>query len=158
MKKLLLFSILLIATSLSSCKKEKEEDPQPTKTELLTAHEWHGVDIILYEDGTQVDSDNFDVSVLFGVNKNYFFYDENGNLDGYGKWAIIDGDPAIIRLSEEQEVSTKNQSIFRFSHSGKLRPSYTDFSIGELKESKLSLYIEFIRNGKNMKVVFNYRK
>ena len=158
MKKLLLFSILLIATSLSSCKKEKEEDPQPTKTELLTAHEWYGVDIVVFKDGTQTDSDKLDSSILFGINKDYFSYDKNGELEGYGKWVIIDGDPVIIRISDYQNVSAKNQSILGFSPADKFRPSYTDFYIGDLSDNKLSFYLEGVENGVKIKIVLNFRK
>ena len=70
-KLLLLLSILLIANTFTSCKKEKEE-PQPTKTELLTAHEWIGVNAIEYTNGTETDSAPLEMKFLFAVNNDFF--------------------------------------------------------------------------------------
>ncbi len=100
MKKGLLFLIgLLIVTSFSSCKKD-EEVKEPTKEELLKAHVWKGIDVVVYDaNGTETGRQAIpQIEFLLAVNKDYFFYD-SGDVTDYGDWAYTKGDPDKLTLT-----------------------------------------------------------
>ncbi len=160
-KLLLLFSILLIANTFTSCKKEKEEEPKPSKAELLTAHEWLGIDLVTYTDGTQTDFDDMsEFSLLFGTNNDFFNYD-NGELSSYGKWQLIDGSPDILRLYNTHSVTVTlpDPMLYDYFQSDKsVNNTHTDWNIEELTKDKLTLYIEGDVNGEHIKLVFHFKK
>ena len=162
MKKLLLiFSILLIANTFTSCKKEKDDDEkqEPNKTELLTSHEWHGVDAIEYTNGTQTNSQPFNRSFLFAVNNDYFLYNENDQLVENGNWILIDGDPAKLKVIQHSNSTLTHSDIFPFQQTTKSVNNILVFNIEKLTKDKLSLSLEGVNNnGDALKVVINLKK
>ena len=152
---LLLTGFLLIAGTFSSCKKECPVD-EPTKTELLTAHEWHAIDIITYKNGTQTNSQDVSEYVwLFAVNKDAFLY-KNGSITEYYKWQYITGSPDIIKLTE---VGPPVVNILNDFGNLQTRASQTyEFKVKDLNDTKLTFYIEGTNNGDTIKVVFHFKK
>ena len=161
-KLLLLLSILLVANTFTSCKKEKEEEPEPTKTELLTAHEWKGVDAVGYVNGVQ-DGNPIDISdftMLFGVNHHLFFYNDGDLSDDYAIWTLIEGDPDTIQLSEP---NNNPQALYHLNLSQSNKSindvDYTLLKIEKLTEDKFTFYVEGTNNaGDPVKIVYHMTK
>ena len=161
-KLLLLLSIALIMNNLISCKKKKIEEPELTKSELLTAHQWYGVDLEIYVNGAKVNTRNFDLSVLFAVNRDYIYYNNNGDIINIGEWELIEGNPTILRLLND-DISTKPSANPLLYQLNKMGRGNEDFSIEKLTENKLTIYQESIRQVRSLqndtiKIVYNYKK
>jgi len=160
--KFLWLTILLItsiATTIS-CKKECPAPPEPTKEQLLTAHEWLGVDRTLYINDVQdtvVDMSEW--KLLFAVNKDYFVYD-NDYLDEYGSWQLISGNPDVLRLTEESStVIPKLISDTKYSKKHTKNTNNTDFKIEKLDENNLYIYLEETDSGGNhQKLLIKFKK
>ena len=154
-KLLLLLSILLVANTFTSCKKEKEEKPAPTKTELLTAHEWIGIDRIKYENDVEVNSDDMsDYTMLFAINNDLFIYN-NGTPSEFYSWEYIKGNPDIIRLSDM--VTTSHNPMLYLSQANKNTYDTYDWEVDELTENKLTFTMIFPSNPTE-KYVFHFKK
>ncbi len=156
---LLLTSFLLLAGTFSSCKKECPVD-EPSKTELLTAHEWQGVDGMEYRNGTLVNTRDMSGFIfLFAVNKDLFVY-ENGTLDEYYHWEYIKGSPDIIHLEEVNTAPSPITHHFFFLNDTQTRvPQTYDFKVEKLNETKLTFYMEITDgSGNTTKFVYHFKK
>ncbi len=153
-KLLLLLSILLVANTFTSCKKEKEEEPAPTKTELLTAHEWIGIDRIHYTNDVQDNStDLSDYKMLFAINNDLFIYN-NGEPSEFYTWEYINGNPDIIRLTDM--ATSSHNPMFYLSQANKTTDHY-DWQVDELTENKFT-FTMFDPNDATKKYVFHFKK
>jgi len=99
MKKGLLILIgLFMVMPFTSCKKD-EEKKEPTKEELLMEHVWKGIDVVVYENGTEIGRQAIpNIEFLFAVNKDYFIYD-SGDVTSYGDWSYTKGSPDKLTLT-----------------------------------------------------------
>ena len=138
-KLLLLLSILLIANTFTSCKKEKEADNETSQLELLTAHKWNGDDYLTYIDGTLTNTDDLTDSYLFKENFDFFRYVANGSVADQGTWQLIDGSPETLKLTLDDG-------------------SVQEYKIIKLTENELSFKLETTSNNGTIKIVFNYKK
>ncbi len=159
--KFLWLTILLVTSiaNTTSCKKECPVD-EPTKEQLLTAHEWLGVDRTLYINDVQdtvVDMSEW--KLLFAVNKDYFVYD-NDYLDEYGSWQLISGNPDVLRLTEESStVIPKLILDTKYSKKHTKNTNNTDFKIEKLDENNLYIYLEDTDSGGNhQKLLIKFKK
>ena len=162
--KFLWLAILLVTSiaTTTSCKKECPAPPEPTKEQLLTAHEWLGVDRTLYINDVQdtvVDISEW--KLLFAVNKDYFVYD-NDDLDEYGSWQLISGNPDVLKLTEES--STVIPKLISDTEDSKkevldANTNSTDFKIEKLDEDNLYFYLEDTDSGGNhLKLLIKFKK
>jgi hypothetical protein len=154
MKKGLLILIgLLFVTSFTSCKKE-EKVAEPTKEELLQKHIWKGVEAVAYDaSGNETGRQAIpQFEMLFAVNNDYFLYD-SGDLDGYGDWIYVKGDPDIIKLTPSS--SRPAPSILKVGDINFRSPLQTmDLKVDKLTENDFVFYIE---DGSN-KIVYTLKK
>ena len=162
--KLLLIGFVLLSTlfTTTSCKKECPKPPEPTKTELLTAHEWLGVKAVEYTNGTQTNQlslSNF--KFLFAVNNDYFVYDNN-SISEYGNWEIISGSPDVLRLTPNSSSPRFENSLFNYNDNGlrsSLSNSYRDFKIDKIDENSFIFYYEEVNSsGDNIKIEYEFKK
>ena len=153
-KLLLLLSILLVANTFTSCKKEKEEEPEPTKTELLTAHEWIGIDRIQFTNDVQGDTtDMSDYTLLFAINNDLFIY-HDGVPNEFYSWEYIKGNPDIVRLTDM--TSNSLNPMFYLSQANKAT-DHIDWQVDELTENKFT-FTMFNPNNPTHKYVFHFKK
>ena len=161
MKKILLiFSILLIANTFTSCKKEKDEKPKPSKEELLTAHEWYGIDLVGYVNEEQVGDPEsmLGFSMLFGVN-NYVFFYENGELSDYAKWTYVEGSPDTINISEPPSMPATHPFIIPQANRSVNDLIANIWYLDKLTEDKFTFHWEGTNDdGDPIKVVFHLKK
>ncbi len=153
---LLLTGFMLIAGTFSSCKKDCPVD-EPTKTELLTAHQWQAIDVVTYTNGTQTDSQDMSAYTwLFAVNKDLFIY-QNGVVSEYYKWQYITGSPDIIKLTATSGSPTIN--ILNSAGNIQTRVAQTyELKVQDLNDTKLTFYMEGTDNGNTTKMVFHLKK
>ncbi len=155
---LLLTGFLLIAGTFSSCKKDCPVD-EPTKTELLTSHEWHAIDAITYTNGTQTNTqDVSEYDWLFAVNKDLFIY-KNGSITEYYKWQYITGSPDIIKLTAVSGGPIVN--ILNNAGNIQTRVAQTyELKVKDLNDTKLTFYMENTDSstGDTTKIVFHLKK
>lgn len=98
-KKLLTFLFaLLLVTSMTSC--DKDEDKEPSNTDLLTANTWTGNSLWAF--GNDI-SDLFLEELGYDIKKNTVKFDKAGKyVDSYersslnGTWEFADNDKSII--------------------------------------------------------------
>ena len=159
--KFLWLAILLVTSiaTTTSCKKECPAPPEPTKEQLLTAHEWLGVDRTLYINDVQdtvVDMSQW--KLLFAVNKDYFVY-ENDQLNEYGSWQLISGSPDILQLTKESNPVIPKPLLNIDSKKQVLNTNEVDFKIEKLDENNLYIYLEDTDSGGNhQKLLIKFKK
>jgi hypothetical protein len=152
-KGLLLLIGLLIVTSFSSCKKD-EEVKEPTKEELLKAHVWKGIDVVVYDaNGTETGRQAIpQIEFLFAVNNDYFIYD-SGDISGYGDWSYAKGSPDKLTLTPNSSSRPSMLPMIKnIQYRGVLAPTVCD--VEKLTKDKFSFSI--VDNGS--KYEYNFKK
>ena len=106
MKKLSLFSslfTLLLLVSITACK--KEDDKEPSKTDLITAHSWQGEQVLVL--GTDAASNPFFSSLLPDITTMTLTFNRNGT---YSASYVDNGQ--TIPISGNWEFRDNETSIF----------------------------------------------
>ena len=102
-KATILFLIILMTSSalFTSC---EEDEPIPTKKELLTDGIWNGVKYEEYKDGTLTYTESStDRKIDFKTNGDVVFYEEDGS-EGIYTWSFSTNETEIIINSDDGDI------------------------------------------------------
>ncbi|GEM_PF-3117404 len=129
-----LSGLLMLFISFSSCGKKKEKtDPPETasNSELLTAHDWKGVEVIRFVNGNETTHTSItNCKFVFNTDNHYKKYD-NGTVKQDGTWELFDH-TSIIMLRLRYYSSSVNHNVL------------DDLTISELSGSKLEFSMPVI--------------
>lgn len=91
--------IALLSIVLTSCKKD---DPEPTKTDLLTQKTWIGISEDYYVNGQLIETyDLTDMQLTFKTDKTYNY--SQGDINGNGTWSFLENETRLS-LTEGDET------------------------------------------------------
>jgi len=139
MKKVILLFVvgLLTTSSLTSCKEDCPVD-EPTRTELLTAEEWVGINAVIYENDVEVDNESIsDMNWAFLTNFDILIYDND--VPEIYKWGFENSEQSFKLLNYE------DNSIFEL------------YDIDELTETSLVFSFTETDGTDTAKMVYNLR-
>jgi len=140
MKKVIVLFVvgLLTTSSLTSCKKDCPVD-EPTRTELLTAQEWVGINVVIYENDTEVINESIsEAKFAFLTNFDILIYDNDEPSEIY-KWGFENSEQSFKLLNYE------DNSIFEL------------YDIDELTETSLVFSFTETDGTDTAKMVYNLR-
>ena len=127
MKHIKISSLILAATSViffTACDKD-DDTPQLSKTDLLTASEWKGSDIlyegISHKDSTWVDINGF--RLKFNTNGSYNITDLDGDPDT-GNWNFINNETQLVIDGDTNNIKVLNVDNLNLE-SAESRPANT---------------------------------
>jgi len=130
MKKIFVLLVLsVVLFSYQSCKK-KEEAPNIPADELLTRDSWqHYKNTLFNKSGEVIYSLDKNGRMVFTKTNDYFYHDENNDVDTYGKWELLENDTQIKLFNTEFQTETV-------------------YKIYKLTEDELIYYREYRTGGK----------
>ena len=102
-KSLIILLAIALIPSFQSCK--KKEEPKPSAEELITQDDWIMYKIEMYDaNGNLTNTVTANNKWVFAPSKDYYYYDNSGNLNDYGTWSLSDNDSKITLNSHDGSV------------------------------------------------------
>jgi hypothetical protein len=104
---LIIFGIILLAISFTSCHKVESINEPQSALDYLTKHTWKGENVDMFKDGRYLETQKISQARLDFKESRQFFEYNNQDVSTQGSWVLIEGSPLIIKI----DISSANQSV-----------------------------------------------